>query len=77
MLVRRRSILGKVLQGRPFHMLCTRWVAKNLVAAGLADRCELQVLMMVLLSRFHFCKLFLNWQKDDEELAEIVRDTLT
>ena len=31
------------LEGRPLRRYAARWVAKNIVAAGLADRCEVQV----------------------------------
>ncbi len=52
-----------------------RWVAKNLVAAGLADRCELQVAYAIGVAEPVSIAVnsFGTGKKDDEELAKIVR----
>ena len=52
-----------------------RWVAKNLVAAGLADRCELQVAYAIGVAEPVSISVnsFGTGKKDDEELAEIVK----
>ena len=39
----RRFFWKRPLKGRPLCRIFTRWVAKNIVAAGLADSCELEV----------------------------------
>ncbi|MGN1382384.1 MAG: methionine adenosyltransferase [Eubacterium sp.] len=52
-----------------------RWVAKNLVAAGLADRCELQVAYAIGVAEPVSISVnsFGTGKKSDEELAEIVK----
>ncbi|MFQ9714681.1 MAG: methionine adenosyltransferase domain-containing protein [Lachnospira eligens] len=52
-----------------------RYVAKNIVAAGIADRCEIQFHMRsVLTSNINLCRYIWNSKLSDEKIVKIIRE---